>query len=434
MLAGRPRWACSHYRRVSYVNEVVAGSGDTEFTSPFNFARQAATGECSSMMQRIREVLQPAAKGILLGLLVITLPGCIGRTSTSSLGPADTAEQTELPDEDQLRDRLDAAIRLALHQRRLNLTDHAAWQIIHGAMAFKEAFPIEHNGQLVSAIDYALNGGRIRGWDFEPGIELPNGRRGLRAVLAPGSKEGQGHPDQWLGYLAECGFPPDQTIVVGADTYTIADLIAQMEWDVPRNVTQEYSWTLMALSAYRPANYTWVASDGETWSIEKLVGIEAEHDLASSACGGCHRLFALATAVNRHLQQGGELTGGWQAAQEKIDDSIARAFEYQNPDGSFSSNYFERPGMSADLTQSLSATGHIFEFLTAALTTDELKQPAMQRAAVKICEILEQTKDIPLECGALYHAAHGLILYRQRLYGPLELELPQPAAGKQPDA
>lgn len=360
---------------------------------------------------------------VLACLPILLVAGCVGRVDTSAVTPTTPASQ--LSDE-QLRDRLDESIMIGLKHRRLNLKDHAAWQIVHGAMAFQRAFPVEKDGQLVSAIDYVLAGGTMKGWEFEPGEMLPStGRRGLRAVLAPGSKEGQGHPDQWLGYLAECGLPPEQTIVVGSDTFTLADLIAQVEWDVPRNGTREYSWTVMGLSAYRPPAYTWVASDGETWSLEKLVQIESEHDLTTSACGGCHRLFALAMAVNRHLAQGGKLEGGWLAAQQKIDASVQRAFEYQNPDGSFSSNYFDRPGTTADLAQSLSATGHIFEFLTAALPEDQLQQPAMHRAAVRLCEILEKTKGIPLECGALYHAAHGLLLYRQRVYGPLELPLPQ---------
>jgi hypothetical protein len=29
--------------------------------------------------------------------------------------------------------------------------------------------------------------------------------------------------------------------------------------------------------------------------------------------------------------------------------------------------------------------------------------------------MLEQTADIDVECGALYHAAHGLLLYRNRV-------------------
>jgi hypothetical protein len=257
----------------------------------------------------------------------------------------------------------------ALRYRRLNLKDHAAWQIVHGAMAFHRAFLIQKDDELVSAIDYALGGARLRA-GISSREQCSTRPRGVGVFVHSWTREvspGKGTLTNGLDISLNVDFSPDETIQVDGETFTIANLVAQAEWDVPRNMSQEYSWTLMALSAYRPPDYTWKASDGQTWSIERLVEIEAEHDLASSACGGCHRLFALASALNRHLAQGGELVGGWKKANDKIEDSIAKAKAYQNPDGSFSTNHFQRPGRSADMLQNLGATGHILEFLTAAL-------------------------------------------------------------------
>jgi hypothetical protein len=364
----------------------------------------------------------------ILGMcLCCAVPACI-RDDRAGHSPAATQSPIsgDLPSGPELQQRLDESILLVLQQRRLKLETHAAWQIIHGAMAFQRAFPVEQDGRLVSALDYALSGGRIRGWDFDPGIVLDpeTGRRGLRAVLQPGSKEGQGHPDQWLGYLAECGLSADATMHVGNQDYTVADLVAQAEWDVPRNAEQEFSWTLMALTSYRPTTYQWTASDGQSWNIEKLVGIEVGHDLNASACGGTHRLYGLSMALNRHVAQGGAITGEWQRADAKIQEAIAVARETQNADGSFSTNYFARPGTSADLAQSLGTTGHILEFLSLAMTDEQVQERWVRRAALRLCEILQQTKDVELECGALYHATHGLILYRKRLFGPLEFPSP----------
>ena len=122
-------------------------------------------------------------------------------------------------------------------------------------------------------------------------------------------------------------------------------------------------------------------------------------------------------ALNRHVEQGGEVTGVWQRADELIKASVENAKQYQNPDGSFSTNYFERPGQSRDLAQNLGTTGHIVEFLTLALTKEELQQPWVKRAVANMCGLFSKTKEIPLECGALYHAAHGLVVYRDRVYG-----------------
>ena len=63
----------------------------------------------------------------------------------------------------------------------------------------------------------------------------------------------------------------------------------------------------------------------------------------------------------------------------------------------------------------LGATGHIFEFLVLTLDNNRLTEPWVDRAAHRLVTLLEQTQDLDVECGALYHAAHGLLLYRERL-------------------
>jgi hypothetical protein len=259
----------------------------------------------------------------------------------------------------------------------------------------------------------------MKGWTTEPGIVVDEatGQRGLRAMTEPGSNTGQGHADQWLAILAQCGLPPDQPIRVDGRRYTMHDFVAQVKWDLPRNTDREYSWTLIGLTTYMPTSAQWKALGNETWSVEKLVQIEAEQDLATSACGGTHRVIGLSMALNRHLAQGGELVGPWKAADEVIQEAIGRAREYQNPDGSFSTNYFQRPGTSPDLSQILGSTGHIVEFLALALTDEQLKAPWVKRAVVRLCDVFHRTRQLELECGALYHAAHGLALYRERMFG-----------------
>jgi hypothetical protein len=198
----------------------------------------------------------------------------------------------------------------------------------------------------------------------------------------------------------------------------MSDYVAQVQWDVPRNVEREYSWTLIGLTTYLPTSAQWTAQDGQTWSIERLMEIELQHDLAGSACGGTHRLIGLTTALNRHLSQGGQLDGVWRQAEQRIQQATADARRYQNPDGSFSTNYFHRPGHSPDLAQNMSASGHVLEFLTLALTDAQLREPWVRRAAEQLCGVFEDTGELPLVCGALYHAAHALVLYRQRVFGP----------------
>jgi hypothetical protein len=341
---------------------------------------------------------------------------CLGLLAGGCGKPQPKVAQTPLPSDDQLRDRLDRAIEFTYTDRHLNSKDQAAWQIVHGALAYGRDFQIYHDGKLVAAMDYLLNGGSLRGW------VLRKGDHGLEAVLEAGTKTGQGHEDQWLGYLSQCELPIDQPIKVGDATYTVRDLITQSQWDIYDGM--EATWTLMALGTYLPLDAEWTAKDGSKWNIDRVVRMEADQSLADSACGGTHRLYALTRARNRYLAEGGQLTdntqGTWELTDKKIKDAIAAAREFQQPDGSFSTNYFARAAASAEIDARISTSGHVLEFLMVALPDEQIREPWVTRAVLHLVDCLEKTQKFDLECGALYHAAHGLRLYRERRFGPAD--------------
>ncbi len=352
----------------------------------------------------------------LLGLAAI-LAGC-------AKTPSSTA-QAELPSDDQLCDRLDTAVDFTRDNRHLNTTDQAAWQIVHGALMYGRDFQIYSDGKLVSALDYLLRGGSLRGWTMR------KGDHGLEAVLEAGSKMGQGHEDQWLGYLSQCGLSPDEPIVVAGTTYKIRDLITQAQWDIYDGM--EATWTLMAFSTYLPLDAEWTAKDGTRWNIERIVRMETAQPLGDSACGGTHRMFGLTVAMNRYLAEGGKLTdnadGTWEQAHKKIRDAVEAAKKFQQPDGSLSTNYFERPATSAEIDKRIGSTGHVLEFLMLALSDEEVREPWVARAAIHLVGCFEKTQKFDLECGALYHAARGMSLYRTRRFGPRMPTSPTEPAG-----
>ena len=357
-----------------------------------------------------------ATAGLLIGLLT----GCGQPTTGATAGRADAGGATAAPiDRRALCERIDAVLAHARDDRRLDASVHGAWQVVHGILAFGRDFPLQHDGTDSAALDYLLDGGRLTGWNIRTGSS------GVIALLEEGSNTGQGHPDQWLGYLSQCGrhgIPRDTKLVVGKKTFTVNDLLTQAQADIRPG--QEATWTLMALSAYLPPDATWTASDGSKWSTERVVEMEADADIVSSACGGAHRLYGLVAALKKHLAATGrtpeQFSGGWAAAQEVIDECVDRARRFQQADGSFSIHSFERPGTSADVFARLSATGHIFEVLSLALDDEQLAEPWVTRAAERLVTLLEQTADVDVECGALYHAAHGLLLYSDRVCGSTE--------------
>ena len=338
--------------------------------------------------------------------MTLLLVGC-NRTPVARSPESTAAEITD----EQLRSALDEVLSFTYRNRRLNTSDHAAWQILHGALAYQREFKVMHDGQLVSAVDHLLAGQTIAGWNFE------HGPSGPRALVEPGTDTSQGHSDQWLAILAQCEVDPDRTITIRSKGYKVSDWIRQVQQDVRRNVLQEYSWTLIALTSYLKTDAEWNTPDGSQWSIERLLAIETEHDLNMSACGGTHRLTGMSMALNRHLAQGGRREGAWEAAENKIDSAIQTIRQFQNPDGGFSSGYLSRPGRTPDLGIALGATGHTLEFLSVSLTDQQLSEPWVKRAVWYLCEVFRTTRDLDLECGALYHAAHGLAVYRERMFG-----------------
>ncbi len=363
-----------------------------------------------------------ASRWLLLASLATLAPnlGCSAKTDNTSTA---ASEKNDLPSDTAIRDRLDQVLDFTLQKRHLNTQDHAAWQIVHGILVYGRDFQIYVNGKLVPALDYLLRGGELNGW------HLYHTEHGVATKVEGGTKTGQGHEDQWLGYLSQIGMTPDEQVVVNGETYTINDLITEAQWHM--NDSLEATWTLMAFSTYLPLDVRWPAKDGQEWTVEKIVNLENSQNLAESACGGTHRLYGLTTAVNRYRKEHehAELTGPWFKAQEKIKQSIETARRFQQPDGSFSTNYFERPATNADIEKRIHSTGHTLEFIVLASTDAQLNEPWIARSAMHLVDLLEETQDLPLECGALYHAVHGLQLYRNRRFGPRDAagETAQPA-------
>jgi hypothetical protein len=125
----------------------------------------------------------------------------------------------------------------------------------------------------------------------------------------------------------------------------------------------------------------------------------------------------LACALDAKRRAGLPDSGTWRYARQAVDQCLQDIKTMRNPDGSLSANYFSRPGATRDLGTTLSSTGHLFEFAAIATSDIELAEPWMESAAVRLCEVLEATRQVDLDCGGLYHALNGLRIYNQRRGG-----------------
>jgi hypothetical protein len=355
----------------------------------------------------------------------VILLGC--RSAATDDGPTEVQATSNAPakppEADELRDMIDRTLEFTEHGRQMSLEKHAAWQLLHGTLAFGEKFEMVAEGKKEVVVDWVFDGKPMKGWTVVPT------EQGLQVTIEPG-KFGQGHEEQWLAILSQWNVPITRKVIVAGKEYTLYDMVKRSMYDCYEG--KEGSWTIIALSKHlNPIDQKWIARDREEWTLERLVSMEAgpiydevagQEKILNGACGGTHRLIGLSIALNNYRAKHPEpeLTGGWLAAEKRIAWAVQQAQANQHPTGAFSIAFFFRPSHSANIDEHLAATGHILEFLAFALPKERLEAPWIQKAVVYLCGLLERTRQLDLECGALYHAAHGLVLYREKVFGPRE--------------
>ena len=228
---------------------------------------------------------------VALFLAVLTAAGCAEPSGGLEI-------QTAPVDDDELRNQLDEVLDLTF-ERRLDTKINGAWQILHGVLAYGKQFRMEHDGKFLPVVDWLIQGGEMKGWEFV------SGDKGPIAPLQEGSATGQGHDDQWLAVLSQCGLTLDQQFTWGSKTFTIDQWVEQVKWDVPDK--EELSWTLIPLSRYVPLDATWKAKNGQSWSLERMMAFEADQETHSGACGDTHRLIGMTMALKRYRKQFGDV-------------------------------------------------------------------------------------------------------------------------------
>jgi hypothetical protein len=334
------------------------------------------------------------------------------------------------------KDRIDTVLK-HIRERTL-LKDHSFWTIFHGILGMgpDDAMLLDpQTNKRIKAIDYIAEGGEVRGLEFRPTAD------GVEVETMPGSIIGQGHLDQFVAEMAEWDLPKDKKFKVDSRDYTFEDFIRQAKAHAslttkpfPGPDPLELTWTIVIVSKYFGPEHRWMNNRGEKLSVEDMARYELGQPIADSpVCGGTHRLFGLTWAYYLHRQAGGKKEGVWKQVADTIADYESRAHQFQNPDGSFSTNYLNGPGNEPNSQLRLATTGHILEWLALAMTDEELRQPWVEKAADSLTQLILDNIFEPLDGGALYHAAHGLEMYRARLWGPPgSHKLPIPPPPKDP--
>ncbi len=288
-----------------------------------------------------------------------------------------------------------------------NTTRRGPWALMHAALPFGVESQVIAGGRTVNTIGWmSFNGVCAKQRLFQPT------RQGFRTNVGPGV---QGHEGQFLAILAQSSVSGDYPLQIGSRRYTVMDL-ARYEMSTCREQS-ELTFKLIGLSHYLEPNQRWRDSRGHTWSLEKMVAEELTQPINGAACGGTHRLMGLSYAIIQRQSTGQPITGHWNRAERFLNDYINYTMSLQNPDGSFSTNWFESRGMDADVERKVQTTGHILEWLVYTLPDEHLRSPKIQLGIEFLLSTVgrEAERDWPI--GPRGHALRTMAVYSQRVFG-----------------
>ncbi len=335
----------------------------------------------------------------------------VALTATPELSPGSSAlADPDLPPELHSLSEKIHDILATYSERHLNSAQQSPWEMMHRIVAFGIPTEVRRDGpdgDRVNAIGWLLWGNR---GNSLPLVVLSAGKP--TCTVGPGM---QGHPGQFLGMLAQSEVSPSSPFKLQGKSFTVADLIEQEKLDC--NSKEELTFKLIAFSYYLKSDEMWMNRDGQPWTISKLIQAELREPVRSGACGGTHRLFGLSSAYLYREKRGQPIDGEFKRAQTFIRDYQRYTLStLENPDGSFSTEWFNRPANAADMPRKLQTTGHILEWLVWSLPEDELRDPRIVKSAKFLADTLSNETNHDWSVGPLGHALHALAIYDKRLH------------------
>jgi hypothetical protein len=322
---------------------------------------------------------------------------------------AEKSEPTEpalTPELLELRNRLRQCLAY-YYFRPENVATRSPWGSMHWMIAYGVDSQLIVGTRKLNAIGYLNYNGVCNGQRL---FYLSNGK--VQAQVGVGV---QGHAGQYLAMLAQSRVKSDYPLVVDGQSFTVADLI-EHEKETCRPAS-ELTFKLIALSHYLKSDEKWVANDGQKWDIPRLIKEELAQPINGAACGGTHRMTGFSYAVRKREQREEPIDGQWKRAKKYVEDFHEYTFKLQNPDASFSTEWFVMRADSGDIGRRLQTTGHITEWLAFSLSKEQLIEPRMVKSVNYLTNLLLENRNEKWSIGPLGHGLHALAIYDERVFG-----------------
>lgn len=326
--------------------------------------------------------------------------------AASPTAKRDAVEIEITPELEELRGRIRECL-AHYYFKPENIALRSPWGAMHAMIAYGVDSELIAGNKKVNAIGYLCYNGVCNGQQL---FYLANGK--LQTKIGPGV---QGHPGQFLAMLAQSRVKTDFPIVVEGKQFTVADLI-QHEKDTCRPKT-ELTFKLIAFTHYLKSDEKWKSNDGQDWDIPRVIKEELAQPIVGAACGGTHRMTGFSYAFRKRQARGEEFTGQWLRAKKFVEEYHDYAFKLQNPDASFSTDYFAGRADNGPVTRRLETTGHITEWLAYSLTKEQLVEERTIKSVRYLTDLLMENRNEKWGIGPLGHGLHALALYDERVFG-----------------
>ena len=284
-------------------------------------------------------------------------------------------------------------------------TVRSPWAVMHALLAFGGEYELVHGQSRVNAIGWMCHNGTCR----TQRIFTPTARS-----FTPNVGDGvQGHEGQFLAILAQSNVPLTYPIQIGTSKFTVEDLVRQ-EMMTCREKS-ELTFKLIGLSYYLDSNKQWRANDGKQWSISKLIQEELAQPIVGAACGGVHRLMGFSFSVKQRQLQGQPINGQYARAAKFVRDYIDYTWQLQNPDGSFSTSWYEGRANEPKDERKVQTTGHMLEWLMYTLPDEEVNAPRVGKTIDFLLSKIYDKREQKWPIGPRGHATRAVALYQGRI-------------------
>ncbi len=189
---------------------------------------------------------------------------------------------------------------------------------------------------------------------------------------------------------------------------------------------RDLSQTLIGLAYYLPQDAEWESSNGEHWTLERLVQNELERPISVDNSSATNQLLGLLCAIRcRQMRtKNAPLTGQYARADSYMKRFHTYILDIQNEINVWHPEFFKKKGMTPEKpTEMLIASGHILRWLVTATPREQLNDSRILKSVITVQELLDYqltywdpTNAPGTEIEGIMTALHALTIYEKRRF------------------